>query len=93
MANYLTFDDGSSIRWADRETLEYSEGKLRALIWVDFEPELFSGTRLIKASSIQKWESHPELTDRKIPKTKRAEILKKVQDYYESNNRKCRIEE
>jgi hypothetical protein len=56
MRRQLTFDDGSSIAWNDRETLRYSDGHRTALVWLDYESGLFSRGRVIRTSSIEKWE-------------------------------------
>ena len=86
------FTDGSSVSWVDKETLRYSDALHSALIWVDFEPGLFSKGRIIKASSINTWESCPEDESPDISDDARTRILGKATEYYERHNVKCRIE-
>jgi hypothetical protein len=59
MSRKKTFDNGSYVEWVDRETLKYTSGDFSVLVWVDFEPGLFSGGRIIKASSIKNWDAKP----------------------------------
>ncbi|MFZ3017855.1 MAG: hypothetical protein WA056_05305 [Gallionella sp.] len=89
--NYL-LDDGSSLEWVDKETLRYTENGFSTLIWVDFEPGFFNGGRVIKSSSLTSWESRPEGSSSTIEVNKKQEILTKVQQYYRSQNKECRVE-
>jgi hypothetical protein len=87
----IKFPDGSSVAWVDRETLKYSDGSHSVLVWVDFEPGFFSKGRIIKASSIQEWESAGDGV--KITEDKKTEIINKVTKYYEQNKIQYRIEQ
>lgn len=91
MAKTYSFDDGSVIEWVDRETLRYSEGNFSSLIWVDFEPGIFNSGRIINSSSIVRWERSPPGSPEDIDMDKRKEILSKIQLYYQSQHKKCRI--
>jgi hypothetical protein len=85
-------DDGSVIEWVDKETLRYTENGFSVSIWVDFEPGFFNSRRIIKSSSIVRWDIRPEGCSDAIGMDKRNEILAKVQQYYQSQNRKFRNE-
>ena len=93
MSKSYLLDDGSVIEWVDKETLRYTESGSSVLIWVDFEDGFFSSGSIIKSSSIVRWDRRPEGCPDAIGMDKRKEILAKVQQYYQSQNRKCRIEE
>ena len=87
------FNDGSSIEWVDKETLKYSEKEFSVLIWVDYyKIGFFKYGRVIKASSIEKWNTEAESSIELISANKKNEIIKKIQLYYESLNTKYRIE-
>ena len=92
MTNTIKFTDGSSIEWVDKETLRYSDASHSVLVWVDFEPGFFNSGRIIKASSIIRWESYPPNESLEISIDIRERILGKVKEYYERHNVKCRIE-
>jgi hypothetical protein len=92
MKKKITFDDGSSVEWVDKETLQYREGNYSALIWVDFEPGIFSSGKVIKASSINKWGSKPEDASGHIDERKKNEIIEKIMMYYKAFGKKCRVE-
>ncbi len=89
----IEFDDGSIIKWEDRETLRYIEGEYNALIWVDFEPGFFSGGRILRSSSIDKWEENSKGVVTAISEVKKADIINKIKLYYKKNKRKCTVEE
>ncbi len=89
----IEFDDGSILKWEDRETLRYIEGESSALIWVDFEPGFFSRGRILRSSSIDKWEEDSKGVVTAISEAKKADIINKVKLYYEQNKRKCIVEE
>ena len=92
MSKSYLLDDGSSLEWVDKETLRYKESSFSALIWVDFEPGIFNGGRVIKSYSLTSWESRPEGSSSIIEVNKKQEILTKVQQYYRSQNKECRVE-
>lgn len=79
----MLFDDGSSIEWEDRESLQYREvdGHI-ALIWVDFEPGFFSRGRVLMIESLDKWHTVPEGRSLDLSNEKREEIIAKVRKYY-----------
>lgn len=89
MKSTKNFEDGSSLSWKDKETLEYIEGDFILLIWVDFMPGLFSTGRILKLESISEWTSHPEGLKTTISDEKREEIKSKVFAYYKERKRKC----
>jgi hypothetical protein len=93
MSKLYVLDDGSVIEWVDKGTLRYTENGFSVSIWVDFEPGFFNSGRIIKSSSIVRWDSRPEGNPDVIGMDKRKEILAKVQQYYQARNRKFRIEE
>jgi hypothetical protein len=86
------FEDGSSIEWVDKETLKYTESGFSVHIWVDFEPGFFSNGRIIKSSSIKTKDSLPWSSSTFIDENKKREIIEKIQKYYKSMNKKCRVE-
>lgn len=92
MSKSYLLGDGSSLEWVDKETLRYTESGFSALIWVDFEPGFFNGGRVAKSSSLTSWESRPEGSSSTIEANKKQEILTKVQQYYRSQNKECRVE-
>lgn len=92
MSRVHLLDDGSSLEWVDKETLKYTEGRFTVLIWVDFEAGFFSGGRIIKYSSLASWNTKPEGCSSAIEEKKKREILMKVQQYYRSQNKECRVE-
>jgi len=92
MSTRKFFNDGSSIEWIDRETLQYLEGEFSVLVWVDFEPGFFSNGKIIKASSIIKWDTKPDECTELIDEIKKKEIIDKIQQYYKSFKKKCRVE-
>ena len=93
MSNIYLFNDGSSIEWINREGLKYIENGFSVLIWVDFASGFFSKRRIIKLSSIKYWNNKPNGCSDVINKNKKKEIISKAQQYYQSQNRKCYIEE
>ena len=92
MSKSHLFDDGSTIDWVDKETLRYSENGYSVSIWVDFEEGFFNSGRIIKSSSISRWNSYPEGHSEAIDANKKQEIIMKVQQYYHSKNRKSRVD-
>lgn len=91
MSNKKIFKDGSFLEWVDKETLRYVEGGFNVLVWVDyFEEGLFSNGRVIKASSLVKWDSKPQNYSETIDELKKNEIINKIKEYY--LNKKIRIE-
>lgn len=86
------FEDGSFIEWVDRETLNYCEGNFSVLVWIDFEPGLFSNGRIIKSSSITTWDKKPNGQSELIDEYKKKEVILKIQQYYKSFKKKCRVE-
>jgi hypothetical protein len=92
MPNLVRFSDGSLVKWVDRETLQYSDSSHIVLIWVDFEPGFFSNGRIIKASSISKWDSFPSNEAPEISDEIKEQIIAKVSEYWKQNKKKCRIE-
>jgi len=93
MPQIYLFNDGSSIEWINREGLRYIENDFSVLIWVDFASGFFSKERIIKLSSIKYWNSKPSGCSDVISNDKKKEIISKVQQYYQSQNRECYIEE
>lgn len=89
MKSTKKFDDGSTLSWKDRETLEYTEGDYTLLVWVDFMPGLFSSGRILKLESLSEWTSSPEGAAAPIPNGKKDEIKSKVISYYKDHNKKC----
>jgi hypothetical protein len=87
------FDDGSSILWVDRETLRYTQDGRSALVWVDYAPGLFNGQRIIRISSLDKWERRPENTLAEIDDESRSRIIDKVFRYYEARGTRVTLEE
>jgi hypothetical protein len=86
------FSDGSCVEWIDRETLKYSKESFSVLVWVDFEPGFFSGGRIIRTSSIKEWDTKPEGTTGLIHKVTKQNIINRIQEYYKSINKRCRVE-
>jgi hypothetical protein len=86
------FDDASSLEWIDRETLRYSENGHEVSIWVDYESGLFKRGRVVKASSIVRWDSKPPEEPASISPEIRENILSRVEQYYKSLGVACRIE-
>ncbi len=93
MTTQMNFLDGSLVQWVDKETLRYSDSDHTALIWVDFEPGFFTGGRVIKASSIAKWESCPSNESCDISDEIKMQIISKVTKYYDKYKVKYRIEQ
>lgn len=78
----IQFDDGSSITWKDRESLQYEDDVSHfALIWLDFEPGIFKKGRVLRSESLKRWHAYPEGSEGSIPPEKRAEIVEKVRSY------------
>lgn len=92
MKSYITETNGS-IEWVDKETLRYSRNGFSVLVWIDFEPGIFSRGRIIKASSIVKWDARPDNSSDVIDTRERRGIIDEIQKYYNSQNEKCRVEE
>jgi hypothetical protein len=86
------FYNGKSVEWVDRETLKYSNGGFSALIWVDVEPGFFPNGKIIKSSTIKNWKTVPEGYPELITDCEKQEIIKTIQEYYKSVNKKCRVE-
>lgn len=93
MARKKVFDDGSVVEWVDKETLRYTNGSFSVLVWVDFEPGFFSTGRIIKASSIKKWDTFPNGDIETVNDMQKRDIIERIQKYYESRNRRSRVEE
>ena len=93
VATSYRFEDGSSIEVVDRETLRYAEGGFEALIWVDAEPGFFKGGRVIKASSIERWNRTPSGASPEIDAEQRRKIVDKALQYYRHYGAKVRVEE
>ena len=91
MATRKVFDDGSSVEWIDKETIKYTEGDYSLLIWVDFEPGFFSYGRTIKSASIETWDTKPRGESKLIDENKKQDIIDKIQRYYKSFGKRCRI--
>jgi hypothetical protein len=87
------FDDGSSIKVIDRETLRYQENGLETLIWIDAEPGFFKGGRVIKASSIERGTRLSDGTSTDIDAEQRREIVEKALQYFRDHDAKVRVEE
>ena len=92
MSKKLTFPDGSTMEWIDRETLRYVEGNLSVAIWTDFEPGLFSRGRVVRASAIKRWSTPPGTEMSPIDDATRERVIQKIRLYYDHRGRKCRIE-
>ena len=80
------------IEWVDRESVRYSDGNYSVVVWVDYEPGLFSSGRIIREASIDFWEAHPPNTNSEISNEDRARIVKALQRYYARESVKCRVE-
>ena len=93
MSKKFLLDDGSVLEWINRECLRYTENGFSVLIWVDYEAGFFNSGRILKLSSLAAWNSKPEGSVSTIEAKKKQEIIAKVQQYYQSDNIKCRIEE
>jgi hypothetical protein len=92
MSNNLEFPDGAAIEWVDKETLRYREGNRAVLIWVDFERGLFSGGRIVRASSIGHWDGADGPNAEPVDAKTREQIVEKIQAYYGHHRVKCRVE-
>ena len=91
--NHMGLASGSSLEWVDRETLRYSEDGFTVLVWVDFEPGLLRGGRILKTSSIQEWTTKPEGASGTIDAEQRSRIIGRVQQYYRGNKTKIIVED
>ncbi|MDC4206844.1 MAG: hypothetical protein MPW14_17945 [Candidatus Manganitrophus sp.] len=92
MSKVKIFEDGTSIKWIDKETLKYIENEYSVDIWVDFEPDFFNNGRIIKSSSLVHWQTKPDGASDVINEIKKAEILQKIREYYNSDRIRCRVE-
>lgn len=82
----------SSVEWEDRETLRYSENGFSALVWVDYEPGIFSQGRIIKSASIVKWNAKPEGTSDHIEPGQKQKIISEIQKFFASRGKKCTVQ-
>ena len=78
------FSDGTTLEWIDRETIRYTEGQSYVDIWVDFAPGFFSKGRVLRKSSLEQWTETPDSTSSQFDSKKLAEIIDKVQQYYDA---------
>lgn len=81
------------IEWVDKETLRYIENGFSVLVWVDYEPGFFARGRIVRVSSIKKWEAKPENCSDLIEPWQRQKITSEIQNYYHSKKVKCRVED
>lgn len=81
-ARMVTFDDGSSITWKDRETLLYEEPGYTLRLWVDYEPGLFSKGRILRKDSLRHWQVFPQGAEELISPEKRDQIIARVRQYF-----------
>lgn len=86
-------EGNSSIEWVDKETLRYTENGFSVLVWVDYEPGFFSRGRIIKSSSIVKWDEKPDNGSDLIEPWQKQKIIGEIQKYYDSQKVRCHIEE
>lgn len=87
------FDDGSSIKVIDRETLRYEANGFATLIWIDAEPGFFKAGRVIKAASIERWTQVPSGGSAEIDADQRRRIVEKALQYFVHYRAKVRVEE
>jgi len=86
------FDDGSSIEWISKEGLKYAENGYSVLVWVDYEPGFFNNSRIIKSSSLIRWQIKPNGMPDVIDEIKKNEIIEKAKEYFDSKGVRCRVE-
>jgi hypothetical protein len=82
----MTFEDGSFIEWADRESLRYTEPGYVALLWVDYEPGFFNRGRVLMMKSLCRWHEAPAGEPLELSSNKQEEIVEKVRKYYGSRS-------
>lgn len=87
----ISFDDGATVEWVDRETLRYSKEGRSVLVWVDFEKGIFSNNKVIKSYSIKSWEDYAGNMINLIDENEKKEIINKIYEYYKIFGRTCRI--
>jgi hypothetical protein len=92
MSTKFTFEDGCQIEWIDRENYKYLENGYSVLIWVDTEPGFFNSGRVIKATSITKWDVAPAELGFDISTEEKLKIIDKLSQYFDLKNQKYRIE-
>ena len=88
-------DSGSTnyrIDWIDRETLAFRSSGLTVLVWVDFEPGLFSRGRVIHTDSIRQWVDSESNEVRTVTEIERDAIISAVQLHYANERQSCRLE-
>lgn len=88
--NLKLFEDGSSVEWKDRETLEYRYGERYVLVWVDYEPGIFSRGRVIKRESLERWSYLSDGHKTPISDVELTEIVGKLSKFL--GNRPVRVE-
>jgi len=84
--------EASLVERVNKKTVRYADGELSALIWVDYEAGLFKRGRILKASSIEKWENRPDSFFEQIDEYHKKKIIEAVLQYFESKKRSCRLE-
>ncbi|MBR7745035.1 hypothetical protein [Undibacterium baiyunense] len=93
MSNLRYVENGSTVEWIDKETLKYSKDGFQVLIWVDFEPGFFKRGRIVRLSSMEKWNEANDPNDLIISAVAKDEILTALDQYFNLRNEKWRIEE
>jgi hypothetical protein len=82
----IEFPDGSSLRWASKESMLYVEGEYMVEAWVDFGSGVFTNKKVLHLSSIEKWSEAPDLASNVIPQEKKEEIEFKIRSVVGSKN-------
>ena len=90
--NRIDFEDGSSVLYADRESVAYIYGADRLDVWVDYGPGIFNIPRIIKTQSINTWNVLQNNNKREVTALEKEEIIKKVVTYYEMQGVKVIID-
>lgn len=90
MKDYGTNGEGSIV-WVDKETLRYSKNGYSVLVWVDYEPGFFNRNRIIKISSLTRWNIRPDSALEEINDSQRGEIVSEIQEYFRKQLRRSRL--
>jgi hypothetical protein len=81
----------ASVVWIDRETYAYVVGGEKVLVWVDYEPGLFSRGRVIHSESIDSWVSSNGDAVRLVSEQERATIVEAISAHLQANKSKVRV--
>jgi hypothetical protein len=82
-----------TVVWIDRETFAYSLGNEKVLVWVDYEPGLFSKDRVIHSESVRHWVSTAGNVIRDVTEAERTAIVQAVADHLRSKKATVRVTE